>query len=662
MSVEVMPSARLRSATDNLAAFVHRAREDIAAFGPGLQFDMPVWDVTGVQDVRASAGHRTGRLYFTTHEGGASKSVEGRVPLVEPFASFLKALVRTREENGHVAFQIHGTLIRAGRYLYDAMATVGHHPCNLLPRHFDEAAALCRTREAESTRYRVGMHLRYIADQVNHYGLSAVRIEFKNPFPRVTPGDTRIGEAVDERRTAKMPSEAALDALALLAGKLEAPEDLLRIRAIELLVCGGWRINELLTIPADCEMTDEPFRDGNPVLAADGSRAVRYGIRYFGEKKAGPRIKWIQTHMVDVAKRAVADLRRITEPSRAVAKWMETNPGRAWLPDGWRDRWEFTAADIAEMVGLSSPGAAVQFMSGKSRRIWTSDEVEAALLARHSVTHRTSVPLSTSEYMFLMPRNWAHGTRATIHSLVGSVTDGDISDFIVGRDGVTSVFKRFDLREDDGSTIAVTSHQFRHWLNTLLQQGGMSQMEIARWSGRKDVAQNAAYDHVSGFQLAEKARELLSKGMARGPLARIAARLDPVRRADFVRSQVTTAHTTDLGMCANDWSLAPCMAHGACAKCEQHLLEKGNQEQRERARQMRDEHEALLAVAEAEASEETYGASNFVEHHKAMRDSLDQVLAVHDDPTIRDGDLIQLDLVSGHRKNLPLDESRTLAA
>jgi hypothetical protein len=74
------------------------------------------------------------------------------------------------------------------------------------------------------------------------------------------------------------------------------------------------------------------------------------------------------------------------------------------------------------------------------------------------------------------------------------VTDQMTADFIVGGEGQLSAVERYGFREPDGSPIRVTTHQFRPWLNTLAQEGGMSQELIARWSGRKDMAQNGAYN------------------------------------------------------------------------------------------------------------------------------------------------------------------------
>jgi len=332
MSILSLPSTRERDAAANLAAMVSRARHDCGSFGRELCFDNPVWPLPS--DLRPSASHQVVRLYFTTHDGGTSKDMTGRTPLAEPFASFLKAVVRLRHEAKPKTAQNHAVLVRAARYLHDALAAEDHNPAMLLPGHFDGAARAAAPREQPSSRYRVGLFLEELADWVNRYGVAKVRIDFSNPFPREGHNDTRFGKQADDRRAKLLPSDTVLDALARIANLVEEPADIVRMRCVELLVCGGWRINELLTVPVDCEIWEPVFMNGEPVTGPDGSQVRRYGIRYFAEKGGSPGIKWIPTAMADVARRAVADIRRETASARAVAEWNAANQGRTWLPNG----------------------------------------------------------------------------------------------------------------------------------------------------------------------------------------------------------------------------------------------------------------------------------------------------------------------------------------
>ncbi|WP_156375581.1 hypothetical protein [Methylobacterium sp. Leaf125] len=627
---------------------IEKARK-AGAFG-SIVFESPVWSVDLVKTKRASSGRaQVHKLYFTESKAG-SRSEEDRQPLREPFGAFLKAIVRLREDAAPKHLDDHATLLRAGRYLHAEMESIGYDPCLLLPDHFDAAARASVKADAGSTAYALGKKLVEIADWINRYNTARVRIDFRNPNPRIDDTNARIGKDADARRAAKLPSDAALDALAEIANLVTEDVDVLRMRTIELLVCGGWRINELLSIPADCEVEEAAYENGKPVLGADGQPVVHYGIRYYGEKGAPPLPKWIPTPLVDVARRAVADIRRITQPTRDAVIWMAANPGRIMVPG-------FIDADLETMMPPQEVGAALGF-AGRSAglqwcRTWNIPlhGTKAILVRRRDVAAAiraeipsppADIPLELSEYMFLTPANFTHADRATIPGSVRFVTDGMIASFIGGHSETRSVFDRFGKSDAGGQPIRMNSHQFRHWLNTLAQHGGMNQLEIARWSGRKDVSQNAAYDHVSGAQLASRLRDLVEAGQIKGPLAQAHARLAPRDRSRFLEAQIATAHVTDIGLCIHDWSLAPCANHGACADCGEHVVLKGDERQREAAVRLLDETKFLLGRAEEEAADETYGAARWVESQRRVVSGLERIVAVHSDVAVPEGTLVHV--------------------
>ena len=71
----------------------------------------------------------------------------------------------------------------------------------------------------------------------------------------------------------------------------------------------------------------------------------------------------------------------------------------------------------------------------------------------------------------------------------------------------------------------------------------------------------------------------------RGPIRIAFDRHPPVERSAFLQVHLSTAHTTDLGMCLHDWAAAPCPHHGACAAgCTDCAVVKGDPVGRERAR------------------------------------------------------------------------------
>lgn len=643
-----LPSARHGASRDNLARFIERARTEVAAFGADLDFDAVAWETRRHVTVRPSKSPPP-RLWFTANPArlGTHHSAE---PMPEPFGSFAKAVIRLRQE--FKPTKTSPVMLRALRYLCRATTERGVDPTLMTALDFQRAIALCREVEKHESAYRVGTMLASLAEMLNDEGLTAVRITFKNPVSRPEDG-LKFGGKAERRRAQKLPSEETLQALGEISNRLTQDSDILRMRVVELLSCGGWRINEALTLPADCEVWDEPTKNGQPILDSQGQPVRRYGIRYFAEKTGRPDVKWIPSAMVDVARRAIADIRRITEPFRESARWMHENPGRARLPGKWHELPEdavIPAPEVALMFGCH-PGAGMvllnnwkvpTFRQGPKRRFVRRSDLEAAILREQRADMVPDLSLPKHEYLMLMPRNWSHARRGVLESIVVHVHENAIFDFITGSPGTASVFQRFGFLDTDGTPLRMTSHQLRHWLNTLAQEGGMPQLQLARWSGRTEVSQNAAYNHVSAVALAEKARETLSAGRVVGPIQEAHDRLPPLRREDWARAVFATAHITDIGLCANDWSMLPCQAHGACAGCAEHLVIRGDAAQSARARAMLDDHERLLTTAEAEAADGTYGASNYVAHHRKMVDALRAILAVHDDGTIPTGTLVQL--------------------
>lgn len=277
------------------------------------------------------------------------------------------------------------------------------------------------------------------------------------------------------------------------------------------------------------------------------------------------------------------------------------------------------------------------------RKVVRRGDLETALLADTPIVPQGANEAPLHERLFITFRNAHHATRGTNPCLLEIVTDQQIRDFLGGRSGVVaSGFDRILQRKD----LVARTHQFRHWLNTLAQAGGLEQGLIARWSGRDDVAQNSEYDHLTPTFLAEKAREIFADGKAIGPLADIETSLPPVERQAFRETVIATAHVTEIGFCLQDWNSSPCPEFGACPTCESCAVKKGDQAARNRTQAMRDDNAWVAEMLVAEVDDGTIGAS---QHHQAASQvvaALDRILAIHDDESIPDGFLVQPNVTS----------------
>lgn len=637
------------------------------------EWEADTWVVGGS---RRSSGRRFERISFTRHAYVAPGARGLGAPFEGEFADFVRAIIVWRALNARkrptgLAQMV---LVRAMRYLYEELqksetASASTRVSHIQPVHFDNAVQALRAREKPDTRYRVANYLEYVGEQIDRLGLTPAALRWKHSEPRGEGSgglkSSRVGKQFLERRAKKLPSDEILYAVAEVSCRddLSLP-DLVRQRVIDLLFCGGFRINECLTLHRDALIL-EPLVDdlGNMVQGASGGeQPVRVGLRYLPEKDEDgvPKIKWIPSELAPIARRAFGDLLNITEVFAEAARFTFQNPGRALLGEPW-DSMNRTSmlgtAEVREMVGLATPSSASVWIrsnvlnyvtDGRMLRC-SKGSVETAICSlseeRGVQVNGRTVPIH--QFLMVVPINFFHSLKATIRGTACLVTDQNISDFLCGRGKEggrsPSVFERLGVSTSDGGRVRITTHQFRHFLDTVAATGGVSELVRARWMGRRVLSQNSAYDHESGLSLAKKVRDRLVEGGVIGPLGEHVLRLaDPVRRAEVAEELVRAVHKTQLGRCFHDWAAMPCPEHEACWGCDEHLVVKGEPVALEEARRQLAEAKQAISVADSESADGTYGANNWKMAHRRKIYSLERVVAIHLDPNVPDGEMVQL--------------------
>jgi hypothetical protein len=630
----------------------------------GVSFSDDYWDIAK-RTRSSSAGE--GGVWFSLEKVTRSGEYQ---PFPHPFSSFMKLMVclyDMRSDRGFAIGQMQ-TLVAAGRYLHSVMVSLPD-PAMITGEALTAAALLAAERQGSGAK-NVGSMLAFIGREVSARGLCTIPFTWTNPNKSLGKL-SRTDKAADDRRRKLLPSPEVLDALADIsatASETLHPRDLLLQRAIDLLVCTGFRVNELLSLPRD-PLVLEPVIDENgiPLLDRRGQAVVGMGIRYWPEKGGSTvtRIKLVPTIMQDVVRRAVDDILAITETSADVARFQAANPGRTLLQHEFRGRADpLTTRELAIAVGLRPSSTMPQGgmanrgqqfakingipMTPVPQRVSVRD-VEEALYRRSyqgDVLRDVAGRQNITESLFVVPSFFVSPRMdAGVVGTVEMLTDAQLNVYMVGLKNGTqsSIFERLEMRAPDGANLKVTYHQFRHWLSTIAAEGGLVGVEQARWMARKNPAQNAAYDHVTPVERARAVREAIGNGHATGPVAEVAGRIrEPVRREEFVAAAAPTAHMTELGICVHDWDAAPCPKHGACATCDKTMIVKGDSKTAEAARREYIATSAMLDAAKAEDADGTYGASRWVEAQQHRLRQLDRILVTHADPAIIDGTMVQL--------------------
>lgn len=369
-------------------------------------------------------------------------------------------------------------------------------------------------------------------------------------------------------------------------------------------------------------------------------------------------VKWIVPTMVSVVQEAISRIAKLTTKAREVAKWYEENPGRLYVPDRLghlRDQELLTFAEVSALLfETSARGTGRQWCvqnkvpilgSGSRSRVQFCDVETAAiaLLPKGFPWLNSEVGLRYSEALLVTRRYELAEDRGTFNGVVDAVTMQQVSDGLGGRSahGQSSSFSRLGFTASDGGSLKINTHQFRHYLNTLAQAGGLSQLDIAKWSGRRDVRQNEAYDHVTPAEILAKVRNAIGElPETTEALNNLPARVI-IRREEFLRLKIPTAHTTDYGYCVHDYTMTPCQLHMDCLYCEEHVCIKGDKQKTALMQQRLEESRKLLADAHQAMGQGYKGSNRWLEHHETTVTRMEQLVGILADPAVPDGSVIQ---------------------
>lgn len=630
-------------AKKNLNQFIEVCRSRLTVFGAELAFDDDRWDVT---DYVRLKGRRCRVNLLFAQLPATRQASKNTAPMAEPFKSFAKAAVRYLQ--GLRPSKSLKTRLIALRALHQALAEDGSvvEPTRLMPVHFNRAAEIIKERVSATSAYQYCGQLEVINELMIQTGVLDVPMIWRSAVKRYE-GLEKVGPEFDARRLDRLPSPAALSALASIFNTATDPSDVIVSSVWAILCSAPERVNEVLRLSVNSEV----------VHRYPASDEEVYGLRWFPAKGGKPQVKWTVKSMASVVKQAIGKVSKITSPAREIASWYEKHPSKIFLPDDLehiRDREWISMEELVEVLFAEPVDRAVlnqwcvdndvtAYGRGSNRRVRFGD-VERAVVSMlpkgfpiADLDHR----LRYGEMLFLVRRNELHASKTTYRCMFMRLSTNDINNRLSGRSHhAQSIFEKHGFRERDGSPISTSTHRPRHYLNTLAQKGGLSQLDTALWSGRAKVSQNNVYDHVSNRDVLAMVRAAVGEpAQTKGPLARLHG-VKLLKRDEFARLKVPTAHTTDLGYCIHDYSMMPCQAHLDCLNCDEHVCVKGDPEKEERLKLLIGETKQLLAKAEHDLNLQLAGVHRWVEHQKRTLARAEELQRIMDDPTVPAGAVI----------------------
>ncbi|WP_143502091.1 integrase [Pseudomonas sp. Irchel 3E13] len=641
-----------QAAEENLRDFISLARDSLTAFGSGLIFDADSWDVTNFVRLKRRNSRSSIRFYGFPSGRGQKDSC----CLPQPFKDFAKAYCRY--DYAMCAYTTVSSRLAALRSLAVALEeTEGCvTPIKAGLGHFNRACAILNERYQASAAFFAGVELKRISQFLVEHRLCAMPLQWQNPLRSPTTFERRVGPEFDASRQARLPSPSSLEAIAEIFRTAEKPNDVFTSSVCALLASAPSRINEVLSISNQCEVEEFDPKTNQQL----------YGLRWMPSKGGKAQVKWVVQSMASVAREAVSKLRAISAPAREVARWYEQYPNAIYLPielEALRGTSLISPEQVSAIVFLNPlpNGNQVERGSGWCRKQGIVEHIPydpqhknapRFLFADVERVITSMLPLNFpmadqknnlkySETLCLTRLNELTEAWGTYRGVIVLPDTSYIQKQLSSQRRSLNIFDRFDYSEPDGSPMKITTHQFRHFLNTIAQMGGLSQLDIAKWSGRAKVGQNSCYDHQSDRDVLALARSALGDPeKSAGHVASIPPN-SLIARDQFAALKIVTAHTTDLGYCLHDFSMLPCQLYRDCLNCDEHVCIKGDGVREQAIRQHRQETQVLLAKALEALGEEEFGANRWVEHQTLTLKRLDELHAIFEDPSVAANAIIQ---------------------
>ena len=615
---------------ENLYDFIDECKTELTVFGRDLKWSDWRWTKAG----------------NFTKLGSNSRTKNEDDKLDDNFIEFAKAYFRYQQ--GHKPTGTKNELkalrtIEAALLRNNQIASIRNLSIPIL----DQAAQLMRESYSKGSGYHGGRELERLAKFVTSKKLVAQDLSgWRNPILR-KKDEIQTGEKAKARRDKKLPSENALSALAeIFANKPTEPKDVFTSSTFALSMCAPSRITEILELPVDCEVEEK-----------DSKGVLRYGWRCYSGKGYGADIKWIPTEMVGIAKDAISRLTELTAESRRLAKWVENNPEEFYRHENCPSVDEnkpLTMKDACLALGMANETEKACKTSLNNCGLNTKDGVHTLSSLWQYVLSRQPEGLpwlskekgiKYSNALFCMQRNLIGTQRGTSPVILwkpkNNVFNNDLSPRESLKSNHQSIFDRYGYTDTQENRIKLTSHQARHLLNTIAQRGGLSQLHIAKWSGRAEANQNRTYNHMSEYEMVAKAEELDTSLTLFGPSGDVEKHV-PVTIQEFNTMEKGSVHVTEFGVCVHDFTMSPCEKYRDCLNCTEQVCIKGEQEKLSRIKKRLEHVEAQYNAAKQAMDEDLAGADRWYEYHKNTVGRLKELVTILENPDIEDGAQIKL--------------------
>jgi hypothetical protein len=573
------------------------------------------------------------------------------VTFEKPFMDFAKAFIRqqmTIKEitSAHMWIAMFRRVYEALQEQYSDIA-----PCILNITNQTVKNAEQKIREdniVPMRKYHVGGKLEALVAWLLEKRIILTLPTYNSPFKKPVNNAEQLGEDADKFREERCPSMHEMLCLADCFAKAETVADKYYTSGLVLLCFAPSRFNELGGLTINSLQKND-----------DGS----WYVVWFGSKGYQDHRKGVPELMLDTVKEAFRVLKEISEPARKAAQWAFENPDVFFRHDQCitkskhKEDEQMTQREFAYAMGVVG-----SLHHTDKEKLNTPTKWINSLLEENTLTYRRLNQLVHKKYK---KKGWPNNPKSDrpiwenlllfreLELKPGSTTK-DFSWTMPNVDTfntqttrkdkkMSNLWERFDIVNEDGNPLSLTTHQFRVWLNTHAKIGGVDDWKIAQWSGRADFRQNAAYDlrTLEEKSLLQTALMVSSYDDTPSVVALRKVRLPvPLKSVGVDREGV--ADFTGIGFCVHNFAQTPCTKAGECVSCKEHVCIKGIPETLEELQLLEAKVVAEFEYAKQEAGDDTFGADRWVTHLGWKLAHIRTLIKSKTDENLPDGTIIRV--------------------
>jgi hypothetical protein len=561
-------------------------------------------------------------------------------------------------------------LINAYRFLDNVMSKTAMEVQDLSIHQFKLAEQEAKESLAESTYYRAAQKLEVISKYLQKMKFTYQRVKFKKVAKRGeahTNSDTRIDTKSVLLRNEKLPTKESLMAVAALSNKDMGDEKIYQ-SMVEIMFATGLRFDEVITLGIDC-LKKKEVEERN-VLTGCINKFKVLELTYKAKKGGGYRTKVIADSMVPILQKGI---NTAIEELQYVRNMIQgsLNGKYDFFPKLLDGRDDVFVTDVWESLGWSSRPNLSTYLTklkvrvrqiknpdtGKMSNRFSPKELKSKTLnfARVSAQNlwsqiknqSASTALENMLYVTQFQEN--HSVKRSEPWNFQLITHGQLRDYISGRPtiDIKNVFERHNLMFQ-GKPIRLTSHQFRHFLDTIVElSDSVSDIEVARYFGRKYMGDNEAYDHTNkAKKVMDAADDIISShGISKDQAKEASIIFTLVDREEALDtiSDLTTTLVTSIGKCSHDFNDSPCGKHYACLRgCSEYYRTKNNKAEILELERIKKQQETHIKAAKEAVDEKYHGSNNWLLSHTELLDGCIKSLEIENNEEIPVGKKVQI--------------------